>query len=78
MNDKSLSIRRKQSRCRLKWTFAPLGNAMRGVVWALASLIQIIASAIPFLLFGCGMFWLVRWWWKGRKTKSAPTASKDP
>jgi uncharacterized membrane protein YdbT with pleckstrin-like domain len=62
-------------------TFAPLGNAIKGVVrdmvWAVASLIQIIAFAIPFLLFGWGVLWIARWWWKRRKKKSVPTINSD-
>jgi multidrug efflux pump subunit AcrA (membrane-fusion protein) len=57
-------------------TFAPLGDAMNSfvsnMVWALASLIHVIAAAIPFVLAGLGAFWLVRWWWKRRKKKPQP------
>lgn len=55
-------------------TFAPLGDAVnsivRNIVWALASLIHLIAYAIPFVLAGFGVFWLARKWWKARRAKS--------
>jgi hypothetical protein len=54
-------------------TFAPLGDAMnsivRNMVWALASLIHLIAYAVPFVLLGAGVVWLLRRWWKARKAK---------
>lgn len=54
-------------------TFAPLGEAMnsivRNMVWALASLIHLIAYAVPFVLLGIGAVWLLRRWWKARKAK---------
>ncbi len=58
-------------------TFAPLSDAwnsiLRNMVWALASLIHLIAYAVPFVLFGYGAFWLLRRWWKARKAKKAKT-----
>jgi uncharacterized Tic20 family protein len=39
------------------------------MVWALASLIHLIAYAVPFVLLGAGVVWLLRRWWKARKAK---------
>lgn len=54
-------------------TFAPLSDAMnsivRNMVWALASMIHLIAYAVPFVLLGAGAFWLLRRWWRARKAR---------
>ncbi|EGF89494.1 hypothetical protein ABI_39080 [Asticcacaulis biprosthecium C19] len=62
-------------------TFAPLGDAVTGIigniVWALAGLITVLSFLLPLGLFGWGVFWLVRKLWKGRKKKAPVVPAPD-
>ncbi len=54
--------------------FAPLANAFKGFfrtsIASLAAAVDFVARAWPFFLVGLGALFVLRGWWRGRKSKA--------